>query len=427
MLEKRTKGLVEKFKAGDNLTLFKNNLIEYLMMHGLDTFSYLPDLSSFDDPMVSPKKMFSSVEHYSRFCVNPEKAKEVSKFYFDFKFDEFDKMNSDSAKMALFNSIDSTILKCLKASLKMNDSFVVAWLTFLDLQLSTSSKHYDDLRKTLREVDVRKYAMQNIEDMCLVVDPIMKELDNANQYQPSLTLSLLQRIRSSCTQSLQFPVKIDLKIIEVEKAVRNVSFLSTEDANAQMLSKQLDPESILKFIKDAYYTLKKDNLWEPANRQIDSGTVPSTLLNMDTSPANVNGKLTSALKALLQLDQSAFSNNGGDGKKTPQTSPCNICGKLGHWAPKCPDKDKSKSSRSMGGAATIVTSNRSSDKKGLGNVSWKRKPPGPNEPQTKKIKRRTFFWCSKCNRWSTSHGTLQHTKEEATIFRLRKIKAHTVL
>jgi hypothetical protein len=325
----------------------------------------------------------------------------------DTKFDEFDKMNSDSTKMALFNSIDVIILKHLKASLKMNDCFVVAWLTFLDLQLSTSSKHYDDLRRTLREVDARKYAMQNIEDLCLAVDPIIKELDNANQYQPSLTLSFLQRIRSTCTQSLQFPVKIDLKIIDVEKAVKNVSFLTPEEANTQMLSQQLDPESILKFLKDAYYTLKKDNLWEPANRPTDTGTVlPSALVNLDAS-GNIDGKLTSALKVLLQFDQSAFADkNSGEGKKTPQTSPCNICGKLGHWAPKCPDKDKSSSS------ATVVTSNRSSNRdseKG----SWKRQPPGPNEPQTKKVKHRTFFWCDKCKRWSTSHGTEQHTKKDA--------------
>jgi len=71
--------------------------------------------------------------------------------------------------------------------------------------------------------------MQNVADLCAAIDPIIKELDNANQYQPSLTLSLLQRVRSTCTQNLQFPVKIDLMIIKVEEAVKNVSFLSVED------------------------------------------------------------------------------------------------------------------------------------------------------------------------------------------------------
>ena len=212
MMDKRSKGLDEKFKAGDNLTLFKNNLVEYFIMHGLDTITYLPDLSSYDDTASPSRKMFSVVEHYSRFCVNPEKTKEIANIYSLMKYDEFDKLNSDTAKLALFNSIEASILKRLKSSLKMEDSFVVAWLTFLELQLSTSSKHYDDLRKVLREIDVRKYPMQNIADMCAAIDPIVKELDNANQYQPSLTLSLLQRVRSTCTQNLQFPVKIDLKL-----------------------------------------------------------------------------------------------------------------------------------------------------------------------------------------------------------------------
>jgi len=150
MMDKRSKGLEEKFKAGDNLTLFKNNLVEYFIMHGLDTITYLPDLSTYDDASVVSKKMFSVVVHYSRFCINPEKTKDIANIYSSGKYDEFDKLNSDTAKLALFNSIEPTIIKRLKSSLKMDDSFVVAWLTFLELQLSTSSKHYDDLRKSLK-------------------------------------------------------------------------------------------------------------------------------------------------------------------------------------------------------------------------------------------------------------------------------------
>jgi hypothetical protein len=41
LLEKR---MTDKFKAGDNLTQFKNNMVEYFVMHGIDTITHLPDL-----------------------------------------------------------------------------------------------------------------------------------------------------------------------------------------------------------------------------------------------------------------------------------------------------------------------------------------------------------------------------------------------
>jgi hypothetical protein len=102
--------------------------------------------------------MFSTIEHCSCFCLNPEKSKKVAnKYYQGTLFDEFDSQNSDATKQLLFNSIDVTILTKLKQSLKISDCINVAWITFLGLQLSTRSKHYDDLRKKIREIDVQKY------------------------------------------------------------------------------------------------------------------------------------------------------------------------------------------------------------------------------------------------------------------------------
>ena len=418
LLDKRCEGVLPKFKTGDNLTEFKSSLFEAFIERGLDTITYLPDLSTFaSDPINS--KMFSTIEHYSRFCVNPEKSKEVSRHYQNNFFDDFDSQNSDAAKRLMFNSIDSTILTKLKQSLKMNDCFNVAWITFLGLQLSTSSKHYDDLRRKLREIDVQRYPLQNIADLCLGIYPVIKELENANQYQPSLTLAILQRVRATCTQDLQFPVKLDLMTIKVEQAVKEVSFLSNEEANAAMANHEpkLDPDSVLQFLKEAHNDLLKDGLWKPANRPKDIGTVPSALVSPTSHDNSISqqkittseGRLTNALKVLLQLDQASLAGKK-DGKKTPENSPCKICGKLGHWAPNCPDKNKP----SFSSTNTSRSAQHSSSSSKNTNRSWKRTPPGPNDPQTKKVNRTNFFWCAKCNRWSTSHGTNQHIKKESS-------------
>jgi hypothetical protein len=260
---------------------------------------------------------------------------------------------------------------------------------------------------------LERLMFRSIPDLCLADNhPVIKKLENANQYQTSLTLAILQRVRATCTQDLQFPVKLDLMTIEVEQAVKIVSFLSNEDAKVAMATHdpKLDPDSVLQFLKEAHNDLLKDGLWKPANRPRDTGTVSaaivSTLGSNSSADQNSNseGRLTKALKVLLQLDQSSLAGKQ-DGKKTPENSPCNICGKLGcHWSPKCPDKNKSSSSSNVSGSAHSSTSKT--------NRSWKRMPLGPNDPQTEKVNHTNFFWCKMCNRWSTSHaGTNQHKKK----------------
>jgi hypothetical protein len=175
---------------------------------------------------------------------------------------------------------------------------------------------------------------------------------------------------------------------------------------------KLDPDSVLQFLKEAHNDLLKDGLWKPANRPRDTGAVPSALVSIpgskssDQKSSDGEGRLTKALKVRLQLDQASLSSKK-DGKKTPENSPCNICGKLGHWGPKCPDENKSLASSSNGSSSGHPSTSRT------GNRSWKRTPPGPSGPQTKKVNMTNFFWCAKCNRWSTSHGTDQHKKKES--------------
>ena len=43
--------------------------------------------------------------------------------------------------------------------------------------------------------------------------------------------------------------------------------------------------------------------------------------------------------------------------------------------------------------------------------AWQTTPPKPGEPQTKTVpgKSKLFHWCAECNRWSTTHGTAEHT------------------
>ena len=86
--------------------------------------------------------------------------------------------------------------------------------------------------------------------------------------------------------------------------------------------------------------------------------------------------------------------NGDSGLKAKHLDPCFNCGKFRHLARDCPQKSK--------------TINLNNGKK----KNWKRVAPKEGEAETKKVGKRTFYWCSKCNRWSTTHSTATHVRKQ---------------
>jgi hypothetical protein len=46
-------------------------------------------------------------------------------------------------------------------------------------------------------------------------------------------------------------------------------------------------------------------------------------------------------------------------------------------------------------------------------TSWVRNPPSNGEGESKTMHGKTFLWCSKCKRWTTSHGTAQHLGKQS--------------
>ena len=84
---------------------------------------------------------------------------------------------------------------------------------------------------------------------------------------------------------------------------------------------------------------------------------------------------------------------------------CHTCGKPGHWANKCPDKRKNFADR-----GTQNRGNRAHEKP----KSWRTTPPPPGTGTAKKVKDKTFNWCEKCRRWTTTHTTATHTGQRRT-------------
>ena len=102
-------------------------------------------------------------------------------------------------------------------------------------------------------------------------------------------------------------------------------------------------------------------------------------------------------------------------KRTPDNSPCNECGKLGHWVCDCPNKKLRGSNNSGGRFRGRGNGNGGDHHHGRppnrnGATNWKKQAPKPGKPQNKVVQGKPWQWCEKCGRWSTTHGTDQHIK-----------------
>ena len=89
---------------------------------------------------------------------------------------------------------------------------------------------------------------------------------------------------------------------------------------------------------------------------------------------------------------------------------CHKCGKPGHWANKCSDNANSGASGNRR-RMTMDRSGTRTSRQGK-HKSWRTIPPPPGTGNSKKVKDRTFNWCEKCRRWTTTHTTATHTGGE---------------
>ena len=383
-------GLSPQFKLGFNINDFRDDVNRHLEKCGLDTIAYLPSIRN-------DTEVANVVTEYPRFVGSLSKSLTVARTIKE-NYDQFDRDNSNLATEFLLNSLDSTLKKRVYQVTKKGDTFACYWMNLMKVMVSISSKHYEDVRGKVRSCSPKAYSQENISQMVQDVLIHISELECAGQYDPQLTLTMIKSIQSTCSQQGDFAFELFTKIKEVSNKLRLCKFLPFDEANAIMLEDNLDPESVLEFVQEKYEELLNDKDWVPAQRPVDRAAPSINNVLNGFSNEELQSKL---LAALVQVESSKSHDNK---KKTPENSPCHICGKLGHWAPNCPQKRKTSESKgdSKNSKTTGTEGNGSKEK------SWKKSRPGPGEPESKMVNKKEFFWCEKCKRWTTTHSTDTH-------------------
>ena len=152
-----------------------------------------------------------------------------------------------------------------------------------------------------------------------------------------------------------------------------------------------------------YRLLKETHQWPPSKTSSDSKVVPRAFAAITDDVNDIESIKQEYAKQLLVLLQTDALNKGGTPSKDIS---CFGCGAKGFTKRTCP-KCKKSYEAGKGGRGPKSHGN---DNRGGG---WKTKAPASGEPQTKDSNGRTFHWCAKCKRWSTTHSTDTHVSKNA--------------
>ncbi|GFH47570.1 hypothetical protein CTEN210_04045 [Chaetoceros tenuissimus] len=382
----------QHYKKGVAMHTFSKELFEHFQRVGLDTITYLPDLSVDLKSVTNSVSMHSVVSAYPRFGTFKERALQVACFYAENHFDKMDKDNSESAKAIFFKSIDSSSKEAFSHLIEPKDCFAVVWIHFLSTAIILNEDTILSRRTIITGADPKAYEHENISKLCQAMQPHVKALVNVGRYESSVSVKFLQALINKTTPNKTFELAIGLKLEELEKETQPLAYLQPYEQNLALQKKQLDPLSLLTFVEGKFLSLYNATpcLWQPATGKTDP------LKALLAQPTGLEDKSFAQL-ILLALKQSNKDGEGGV---------CFNCGASDHWAADCPKKKQSGKNSKRGKKGNGGNSNQRDNQKGK-KTGWKyQRPSDVSKPLQRNGK--TFFWCEKCSRFSTTHGTAQH-------------------
>ena len=369
----RQTGCAIKFKQGDSLQEFEKKVNKHLVDYGMDTIAYIPDVGS--------TNMVNIVKEHTRFT--EEYVRDQAALYEKF-YDDYDKSNSAAAREALLNSLDKPIAQDIERLLEEEDGFLVAWITFVREIQSLSSDRFDGLKERIRSMNATDYPQQNIKMMADAYERAAKELESAGQYDHNLTKCMINGFIAAGGNSNE-DWKAPLRKIKesIDKALVKLGFHRTkENENDFMKCQKLTYKHICHEARRRYKTKVESKQWPPSMTATVMKRIPRQC-RADILPVQMD-KLPNDLKKKKQVT-------------------CHLCGRPGHIKPKCPLLKLSTRSTSD----ETIKENKSRSSKNL-KLSFKVIPPKDGETEILVRNGKTFYWCARCKRWTTTHSTATH-------------------
>jgi hypothetical protein len=395
----RTLGVEPKFTRISDLLTFQKKISDHLVRHGMDTITYLTDPTD-------STKVVSILGEHDQFTL--KEAKDIEEKDQSSSYDQYDESNIRDSKTFLLNSLDETVLTQMYENCDDTETFIVHWMNLMLIVGSISIERFDKIKDSIKKRKMQDYSGEDVEAISTDYMSGWKNLHGARMYDHSLTLTMLKTIMQSGNEDFRYGLR-SLKE-KLNKKLLEIRHLSYDDSHKSMIQAELDVQSVLKQCKQEYRILLDDGKWPAAAHARDSKAIGRSYGSTNTVFAD-----TLSATKLNRIIANALQRVVGGGARDKSQDKCRFCGEKGHWAQECPKKNK-------GSVRTPNNNNRFNTRppdrnNGGRNGERIRKqrfpPPRPGEGEIKTVEGKKFYWCTKCNNWTVSHGTATHkTREE---------------
>ena len=425
LLERRGKGYSPpkiKITKRSNLFHINEKLKRHIKDHGMYTITCLPDPRD-------PTKMVSVLDHGSLFTV-AEANKAVQPYLT--RWDDYDKGNDADCKVLLESLMDTTLWDELKG--REDSPFCVLYIELCSLLQPKSKDYFDGISKQLKELKPSQFPG---EDITLYTTQAMLLYDDL-KHSGYIAMDHFQYLLHGLANANGVAVTVEnnawkqpflqylATFTECEKKARHLD--KTSDKLKVLSDNGIRFLQICQEADSLYQSEKQAGRWAPAISSVDKAKVPAKFQANLLQPATTNGN-------------SQSSNLPGN---------CHICGKPGHWARSCPQKQTQSTGNHSNGQQGNRSGNnyRRNNRGGLrpngstsrnnnrnrgaprggprnGNRGNNQRSNSSGEPSWRKTYKgdsvthngRTFYWCQHCNdgkgKYSTNHNTDGHTGKKA--------------
>jgi hypothetical protein len=350
----------------------------------MDSIAYLPDPEN-------ELLMTNVVKSHSRYMIQTAKALSAEQLML---YDKYDKSNDRAAVKIVLLSLLPALMSKIQEKTEDLDSFHIVWLQLIKTIQSTSIERFEDLKAVIKGRHPSQYAGENLELLASDFCKNARELTTAGQYDHNLTLTMLKTfLLAGGTGNEDFCFQLRATKQKLDQALLNIGYKEKSAAQAHMVSEKLTYQDVCRQAEDAYRLQYDRKEWPPASHATDTRVPSATFGNIALPEGSA---ITRA--EVLNLIQSQTPC-----QDTPKKGNCHSCGKPGHWSNKCPEKNKNgRKNVSGNGTPNSATGAHKTQ-------SWRTVPPPPGTAMSKKVKDKTFNWCEKCRRWTTTHTTATHT------------------
>ena len=390
-----------KGKTLHSFNYFRDKLVEHAECHGMDTILYLPDPAD-------TTRMIIITTYYSKFTI--DSARDAMTKLTPL-WDQCDWRNNRDLMACLMNSLDSRSEQLvLDHKLDTDDTFVVIWMIMLRSIASVSITRHTDLKDKLRGLEPAQFSGHNIFSFGLAVKRICQELQDADQWEHYLTLSLVKNLLKGGGASNELWRIHFLELVpKLNRALLTIAHLEKKRQWAHMKQEKLLWTDVLATAYDVYKSQLDNAEWIPARGARDSKRLPSSYRHSANQGVATTSPTAPNAQALVPRSQSNGANNGN----------CFGCGSPDHHIKDCPKRNQASNGGNKPRQGAKGGGNKSRNPYAAPNTEGhKDKRTGDVKGQpvfVRTINGKQMKWCQKCSngkgRWTTTHSTGEHVSE----------------